>query len=114
MPLIARQREIITLAGHGMSNREIAERLTMSVRTVEGHLFRASQRTGVSTRQALIALVTPYPSDTDRRRRVRRPSSGADRRARRPTDHHRGRTDGGSGYATCDHLRHANLRSSTR
>lgn len=57
IPLTGRQREIIALAGHGLSNREIAERLTMSVRTVEGHLFRACQRTGVNRREDLIALL---------------------------------------------------------
>jgi DNA-binding NarL/FixJ family response regulator len=39
-----RQREIISLAAQGLSNKEIADRLTMSIRSVEGHLFRASQR----------------------------------------------------------------------
>lgn len=53
----ARQREIIALAAHGLSNREIAERLTMSVRSVEGHLFRASQRVGANSREQLIALL---------------------------------------------------------
>ena len=43
---------------HGWSNRQIAEHLTMSVRTVEGHLLRASQRTGVNSRDELIALLT--------------------------------------------------------
>ena len=57
VPVTARQREIITLAATGLSNREIADRLTMSVRTVEGHLFRASQKTGTNSREELIALV---------------------------------------------------------
>jgi DNA-binding NarL/FixJ family response regulator len=56
-PLTQRQREIIALAAAGLTNRQIAARLVMSVRTVEGHLFRASQRTGVSTREGLIALL---------------------------------------------------------
>lgn len=56
-PLTQRQREIVALAAAGLTNRQIAARLVMSVRTVEGHLFRASQRTGVSTREGLIALL---------------------------------------------------------
>ena len=57
VPLTARQREVIALAGQGMTNREIAARLTMSVRTVEGHFFRASQSAGVNSREALIGLL---------------------------------------------------------
>ncbi|OBG15884.1 hypothetical protein A5765_08180 [Mycolicibacterium celeriflavum] len=53
--LTHRQREVIALAAGGLSNREIADRLVTSVRTVEGHLFRAYQRTGTNTRDELIA-----------------------------------------------------------
>ncbi|MFD3508721.1 LuxR C-terminal-related transcriptional regulator [Nocardia sp. NPDC058666] len=52
-PLTGRQREIVALAAQGLSNREIAQRLTVSVRTVEGHLYRASQRTGAVSREEL-------------------------------------------------------------
>ncbi|MFF3227207.1 hypothetical protein ACFYV7_30725 [Nocardia suismassiliense] len=34
-----------------------ADRLVMSIRTVEGHLFRASQRTGINTREGLAAIL---------------------------------------------------------
>jgi FixJ family two-component response regulator len=40
----------------GLTDREIADRLVMSMRTVEGHLLRASQRAGVNTRADRIAL----------------------------------------------------------
>lgn len=56
-PFTQRQREIISLAAAGLTSRQIADRLVMSPRTVEGHLFRASQRAGVSTRDELIALL---------------------------------------------------------
>ncbi|MDF2826185.1 MAG: response regulator receiver protein, partial [Mycobacterium sp.] len=56
-PFTQRQREVIALAAAGLPNREIAARLVTSVRTIEGHLFRASQRAGVSTREELIAVL---------------------------------------------------------
>lgn len=57
IPITARQREIIYLAGQGFSNQEIADQLVMSVRSVQGHLFRASQRLGVRGRDELAAIV---------------------------------------------------------
>ncbi|RDH77125.1 LuxR family transcriptional regulator [Mycolicibacterium moriokaense] len=56
-PFTVRQREIISLAAQGLSNKEIADRLTMSIRSVEGHLFRASQRVGANSRDQLIAIM---------------------------------------------------------
>jgi len=57
LPLSAREREVITLAAEGLANREIAERLTLSKRTVEGHLYRASTKLGVSSRREFAAIV---------------------------------------------------------
>jgi DNA-binding NarL/FixJ family response regulator len=56
-PFTDRQREIISLAAQGLSNKDIALRLTMSVRSVEGHLFRASQRVGANSRDQLITML---------------------------------------------------------
>ncbi|MCM1973093.1 LuxR C-terminal-related transcriptional regulator [Streptomyces sp. G1] len=55
--LTARQRQIVTLAAAGLSNREIAERLTLSVRTVGNHLYSAYARLGASDRGALSWMV---------------------------------------------------------
>ncbi|MEI7056328.1 LuxR C-terminal-related transcriptional regulator [Nocardioides sp. CCNWLW239] len=57
LPLTAREREIAALAARGMSNKDIAARLTLSVRTVEGHLYRAGHKLGVSERAALTDLL---------------------------------------------------------
>ncbi|MGW0993194.1 LuxR family transcriptional regulator AbsR2 [Streptomyces sp. NPDC002523] len=51
--LTARQRQIVALAAAGLSNRQIAERLTLSVRTVGNHLYSAYTRLGASDRGAL-------------------------------------------------------------
>jgi ATP/maltotriose-dependent transcriptional regulator MalT len=48
-----RMREVVMLAGSGLSNREIAERLQLSVRTVEGHIYRAAGRVGARDRSEL-------------------------------------------------------------
>lgn len=55
--LTARQRQIVTLAAAGLSNREIAEKLTLSIRTVGNHLYSAYTRLGASDRDALPCLV---------------------------------------------------------
>ena len=57
LPLTTREREVVTLAAHGRSNREIADRLVVSVRTVEGHLYRAAAKLGTSNRAELAALL---------------------------------------------------------
>jgi len=59
-----RMREVVMLAGSGLTNREIATRLQLSVRTVEGHLYRAAGRVGARDRNELArvighALATP-------------------------------------------------------
>ncbi|MBZ9640247.1 LuxR C-terminal-related transcriptional regulator [Streptomyces sp. PSKA30] len=55
--LTARQRQIVTLAAAGLSNRQIAEQLTLSIRTVGNHLYSAYARLGASDRGALPWLV---------------------------------------------------------
>ncbi|MFD2091507.1 LuxR C-terminal-related transcriptional regulator [Blastococcus deserti] len=57
LPLTAREREIATLAATGLSNRDIAELLVVSVRTVEGHLYRAGHKLGISDRATLGTLL---------------------------------------------------------
>ncbi|MFB7719660.1 response regulator transcription factor [Nocardia sp. NPDC058058] len=51
--LTRRERVIVALAAQGMPNREIAERLFISVRTVENHLQRSYIKLGIHSRQEL-------------------------------------------------------------
>jgi len=51
--LTGRELEVTNLAARGATNAEIAERLVLSVRTVESHLYRAMRKLGVSAREEL-------------------------------------------------------------
>ena len=53
LPLTVREREIANLVAAGLSNQEIADRLVVSVRTVEGHLYRACIKLDISDREDL-------------------------------------------------------------
>ena len=53
LSLTERERQLVELAAQGLSNPEIADRLVLSVRTVESHLYRAMQKLGVKDRRDL-------------------------------------------------------------
>ena len=57
LPLTVREREIANLVAAGLSNKEIADRLVVSVRTVEGHLYRACIKLDISDREDLAAMI---------------------------------------------------------
>ena len=54
--LTPREREVLALLGEGLGNAEIAERLGISVKTVEGHIERLKGKLGCPTAAALRAL----------------------------------------------------------
>ena len=55
-PLTAREREILGLIAAGLTSREAAERLVVSVRTVEWHRARVQAKLGVSGRSELTRI----------------------------------------------------------
>jgi DNA-binding NarL/FixJ family response regulator len=57
LPLTVREREMANLVAAGLNNRDIADRLTVSVRTVEGHLYRACTKCDCTDRDQLAALI---------------------------------------------------------
>jgi DNA-binding CsgD family transcriptional regulator len=63
LPLTSREREVVRLIGTGLTSRAVADRLCLSLRTVEGHVYRAMTKTGSTSREELIKLVLP---DRDR------------------------------------------------
>jgi DNA-binding CsgD family transcriptional regulator len=56
-PLTRREREVALLASQGLPSKDIAEKLFLSVRTVENHLQRAYEKLGVSGREELAAIL---------------------------------------------------------
>jgi DNA-binding CsgD family transcriptional regulator len=51
--LTRREQDIVELAVQGLTDREIAQKLMVSVRTVEGHLYRTYVKLGVRSRDEL-------------------------------------------------------------
>lgn len=49
-PLTARERQVLELIAEGLSNRQIGERLFISVKTVSVHVSAVLRKLGVSTR----------------------------------------------------------------
>jgi DNA-binding CsgD family transcriptional regulator len=73
--LTPREREILAFLAAGKTDREIAETIFVSVRTVEGHVGRILAKLGVRTRTAaaraalvagLVAVETHRPTDRSR------------------------------------------------
>jgi DNA-binding CsgD family transcriptional regulator len=52
--LSAREIEIVELVAEGLTNQEIAERLTISKRTVDNHVSNVFTKTGAKNRVALL------------------------------------------------------------
>ncbi|WGD37096.1 helix-turn-helix transcriptional regulator [Lysinibacter sp. HNR] len=57
--LTSREMDVARLVVEGLTNHEIAERLVLSVRTVESHLHRIFRKIGADNRQELISRVEP-------------------------------------------------------
>ena len=89
--LSSRELEVMVLLADGKTNREIADALFLSVRTVDRHVSRIFDKLGVSSRAAAasqfargVPCRTPFPSFDDRKASVmachapisRWPSSG--------------------------------------
>jgi DNA-binding CsgD family transcriptional regulator len=59
-PLSVREFEIARLAAQELSNKSIADRLIISERTVESHLYRVFAKLGISTREAIAAQISAF------------------------------------------------------
>jgi DNA-binding CsgD family transcriptional regulator len=52
----AREAEVLVLLAEGLTNRDIADRVFLSPRTVERHLANVGAKLGTRTRSELVAL----------------------------------------------------------
>jgi DNA-binding CsgD family transcriptional regulator len=59
-PLTPQQRQIAALAASGLTNKEIAERLFLSPRTVSTHLYQIFPKLGITSRAALRDALTGH------------------------------------------------------
>jgi DNA-binding CsgD family transcriptional regulator len=65
--LSPREREVALLTASGLTSREVAERLYLSVRTVENHLQRVYTKLGVTSRDGLGIALQREPSSPSSR-----------------------------------------------
>ncbi|HYB87710.1 MAG TPA: helix-turn-helix transcriptional regulator, partial [Streptosporangiaceae bacterium] len=65
--LTAREQQVARLAAQGLTSDQIAQRLVISVRTAESHLYHVFRKLGVHTRDELQALLADRPRDTSSR-----------------------------------------------
>ncbi len=70
-----REAEILSLVGNRLSNREIADHLYISVRTVESHVSSLLAKLGASDRRALVALADQLKAPAPSHNLPRRPDS---------------------------------------
>lgn len=58
VPLSAREKEIAGLIGPGLTNQQIAERMNISVKTVETHMGRIFKKLGVKSRAQVVLFLS--------------------------------------------------------
>ncbi len=57
-PLTAREQEVAALVAEGLTNKEVATRLRLSVRTAENHLLNVMNKLGLDNRAQVAAWFT--------------------------------------------------------
>lgn len=97
--LTPRELEVLRLAADRLGDKEIAQRLNLSPRTVQNHLHRAYEKLGVSNRlQAARRLSECYSGETAPLSAVAGTASGAGVAEDVETSHGGGKAPGGALY----------------
>jgi DNA-binding CsgD family transcriptional regulator len=60
--LTASERRVAELAAQGLTNREIAQSLFITARTVEGHLTNVFRKLDLESRDGLAEAMAPAPA----------------------------------------------------
>jgi RNA polymerase sigma factor (sigma-70 family) len=68
--LTPQELQIVQMAAAGLSNREIGQRLFLSRRTVESHLYRVFPKLGVTSRAQLPGVLANGTDESDSRPRT--------------------------------------------
>ena len=64
--LTSRERQIAALVSEGMSNRDIAQHLAISKRTVDAHIEHIFGKLGISSRVQLATRLSPAATSPER------------------------------------------------
>ena len=62
--LTMRERQLVSLIGEGLTNKEIAARLHLSEQTVKNHVHRILRKTGSASRSCLLRLPQDSPASS--------------------------------------------------
>ncbi|RDG34861.1 helix-turn-helix transcriptional regulator [Streptomyces corynorhini] len=62
--LTPQQQQIVRLAARGLTNREVAEKMYLSPRTVSSHLYRAFPKLGITVRSQLRDVIEARTADS--------------------------------------------------
>ncbi len=69
-PLSTQERRVAELAASGRTTKEIAGLLSISPRTVDGHLDRVFPKLGIANRAGLSKALSRYDSETSGQRKL--------------------------------------------
>ena len=82
--LTAQELQIAQLAAHGLTNREIGQRLYLSHRTIATHLYRACPKLGITARTELAAALATESAPRSQRAALNRGGVRATKPVRAP------------------------------